>query len=162
MPLKVRPELARKELQQVLQEGTDAGLLQNIQRDMAKNVFDYGGQTVSHYCMPLKGLRSVTSNAPLADFIRAIERSSQPIIAVLHPRTARLVGYIRAIDLMLNPDKLPRLFPVLTLRSNDSQIHAMTEMVGKRCELARVMDAEGKLLGVVSRQRLLNQVMQSV
>jgi putative hemolysin len=162
MPLKVRPELAKKELQQVLQEGADAGLLQKIQRDMAKNVFDYGGQTVSHYCMPLKGLRCVMSNAPLFDIIRAVERSSQPIIAVLHPRTGRLVGYFRAVDVLLRSDKLPRLYPVLTLRSTDSQIHAMTEMVGKRCELARVLDGESKLLGVVARQRLINQVMQTV
>jgi putative hemolysin len=162
MPLKVRPELARKELQQVLQEGADAGLLQKIQRDMAKNVFDYGGQTVSQYCMPLKGLRCVMSNAPLPDIVRAVERSSQSIIAVLHPRTGRLVGYFRAVDVLLQTEKLPRLYPVLTLRSTDTQIHAMTEMVGKRCELARILDADGKLMGVVARQRLINQIMQTI
>jgi putative hemolysin len=161
MPLKVRPELARKELQQVLQEGADAGLLLNVQRDMSKNVFDYGGQTVSQYCMPLKGLRSVATNTDQADLRRLLERTSQHIIAVLHPRTERLVGYFRVVDAILNPASTPKLYPVITLQASDSQIHAMTEMVSKNCELARVVDGEGKLIGVVLRQRLIGQIMQS-
>ncbi len=161
MPLRIKPELARKELQQVLQEGADAGLLLPLQRDMAKNVFDYGGQQIIQSCMPVRGLRCVESNTPLTDIVHLAQRNSQPIIAVLHPRAARLVGYIRTIDVLLAPSKQPKLHPVLSFRQNESQIHAVTEMVAKRCELARILDQDGRMIGVVLKQRLLYQMTQA-
>lgn len=160
-PLKIRPALARKELQQILQEGQEAGLLLPLQRTIAQNIFAFGGSQISQYCMPLRGLRNVASDAPLEDLEALAERSQQAIIAVVHPTTDRLVGYYRVADIAIMEGQTPKLFPVVTFAGQTTQVHAMTEMVSKRCELAKVVDANGKMIGVVTLRRLLAQALNA-
>ncbi len=57
--------------------------------------------------------------------------------------------------------RLRSLFPVVTFSGQTTQVHAMTEMVSKRCELAKVVDANGKMIGVVTLRRLLAQALNA-
>lgn len=158
-PLKIRPALAKRELRQVLREGEEAGLLEPVQRDLAHNLFAYGGDSISQYCMPLRGLKSVPMDVTLAEAKQTAQRSSQTVLPVIHPRYKRLVGYLSVEELMI-ADEMPKLNAMSTFRQNTSHIEVLNQMVTKNCELGRVVNDAGELVGVVLRSRLVMQMLQ--
>jgi putative hemolysin len=159
MPLKVRPELARKELQQVLLEGQEAGLLTPQQRDVAQNLFAFGGQPIGQLCMPIRALKTVTHEAPYEEVRRMAERLGQALVPVLHARTERPVGYYRIAELY-QLQQLPPLHPIPSYIQQTPQVSVLTDMVRQNCDLAKVLDEAGKWIGLVTRQRLVAQTIQ--
>ena len=158
-PLKIRPALARRELRQVLEEGEQAGLLEPVQRDLVQNMFAYGNDPISRYCMPLRGLKSVPLDLPIEEARQIMLKSNQQILPVLHSRDKRLVGYYEAIDLLYAEDR-PKLKAVSSFEENVGQIAVLNKMVSQDTKLGRIVNASGQLVGVVLRDRLIAQMIQ--
>jgi len=158
-PLKIRPALARRELRQVLEEGEQAGLLESVQRDLVQNMFAYGSEPISRYCMPLRGLKSVPLDLEIEDARQIMLKSNQQILPVLHSRDKRLVGYYEATDLLYAEDR-PKLRAVSSFEENVGQIAVLNKMVSQNSKLGRIVNASGQLVGVVLRDRLIAQMIQ--
>ena len=158
-PLKIRPALARRELRQVLEEGEQAGLLESVQRDLVQNMFAYGSDPISRYCMPLRGLRTVQIDLPTEEAKQVMLKSNLQILPVLHSRDKRLVGYYEATDLLYAVDR-PKLRAVSTFEENAGQIAVLNKMVSLDIKLGRIVNSTGQLVGVVLRDRLIAQMMQ--
>jgi len=158
-PLKIRPALARRELRQVLEEGEQAGLLEPAQRDLVQNMFAYGSEPISRYCMPLRGLKSVSLDTP-ADEIRQIGlKSKQTLLPAVHPKDKRLVGYFDVASLKNNLTPL-KLRALQTFDESTGQIAVLNKMVSQKCSLCRIVNSEGQMVGVVLRDRLVFQMLQ--
>ena len=158
-PLKIRPALARRELRQVLEEGEQAGLLESVQRDLVQNMFAYGSEPISRYCMPLRGLKSVPLDLEIEEARQIMLKSNQQILPVLHSRDKRLVGYYEATDLLYAEDR-PKLRAVSSFEENVGQIAVLNKMVSQNSKLGRIVNASGQLVGVVLRDRLIAQMIQ--
>jgi CBS domain containing-hemolysin-like protein len=160
-PLKVRPALARRELRQVLEEGEQAGLLEPVQRDLVQNMFAYGNDPISRYCMPLRGLRTLPLEMELDEMTQIARKTKQAIFPVLHPKDKRLVGYFESSDLLSNHPS-PRLRPVATFDETTGQIAVLNKMVSQHSKLCRIVNSSGALVGVVLRDRLVAQMLQRI
>ena len=158
-PLKIRPALARRELRQVLEEGEQAGLLESVQRDLVQNMFAYGSDPISRYCMPLRGLRSVQIDLPIEEAKQVLLKSNQQILPVLHSREKRLVGYYEATDLLYALDR-PKLRAISTFEENAGQIAVLNKMVSQDTKLGRIVNSAGQLVGVILIDRLIAQMIQ--
>ena len=158
-PLKIRPALARRELRQVLEEGEQAGLLEPAQRDLVQNMFAYGSEPISRYCMPLRGLKSVSLDSPSEETRLIGLKSKQTLIPVLHPKDKRLVGYFEVTSLK-NTSIQPKLRPLQTFNENTGQIAVLNKMVSENCSLCRIINNENQVVGVVLRDRLVFQMLQ--
>ncbi len=158
-PLKIRPALARRELRQVLEEGEQAGLLEAVQRDLVQNMFAYGSDPISRYCMPLRGLRTVQIDLPIEEAKQVLLKSNQQILPVLHSREKRLVGYYEATDLLYATDR-PKLRAITTFEENAGQIAVLNKMVSQETKLGRIVNSAGQLVGVVLIDRLIAQMIQ--
>ncbi len=158
-PLKIRPALARRELRQVLEEGEQAGLLESVQRDLVQNMFAYGSDPISRYCMPLRGLRTVQIDLPIEEARRVLLKSNQQILPVLHSREKRLVGYYESTDLLYALDR-PKLRAISTFEESVGQIAVLNKMVSQDTKLGRIVNSTGQLVGVVLIDRLIAQMIQ--
>lgn len=158
-PLKIRPALARRELRQVLEEGEQAGLLESVQRDLVQNMFAYGSDPISRYCMPLRGLRTVQLDLPIEEAKQVLLKSNQQILPVLHSREKRLVGYYEATDLLYALDR-PKLRAISTFDESAGQIAVLNKMVSQDTKLGRIVNSAGQLVGVVLIDRLIAQMIQ--
>jgi len=158
-PLRIRPALARRELRQVLEEGEQAGLLEPVQRDMVQNMFAYGSDPISRYCMPLRGLKVVQLDQPLEEKKAICEKASQAIIPVLHPTDKRLVGYYDVAEVLSAKDTV-KLKAVSTFEDGVGQIAVLNKMVSQGSKLARINNSSGQLVGIVLRDRLVSQMLQ--
>jgi putative hemolysin len=158
-PLKIRPALARRELRQVLQEGEQAGLLEPLQRDLVQNMFAYGADPISRYCMPLRGLKTISLDMSMEEMRQVALKSPQPLFPALHPVNKRLVGYFESSE--LRKDSMPpRLRAISTFEDTTGQIAVLNKMVSENSKLSRIVNKTGQLVGVVLRDRLVGQMLQ--
>ncbi|HUP79468.1 MAG TPA: CBS domain-containing protein, partial [Pirellula sp.] len=142
-----------------LEDGEQAGLLESVQRDIVQNMFAYGSEPISRYCMPLRGLRTVQMDLPIEEAKQVLIKSHQQILPVLHSRDKRLVGYYEAADL-LYAENLPRLRAISTFEESAGQISVLNKMVSQDTKLGRIVNASGQLVGVVLRDRLIALMLQ--
>ncbi len=108
----VRLTLARAELEKTLDEGHEAGLLRNVQRRLADNVFAVASEKVRDMAEPLGRYPFVTGDTKASTVLtlaRALRLNEIPVfdpsdamtgLLAVRPHTLP-IGYIRTIDLEL-------------------------------------------------------------
>lgn len=161
-PVKVRSTLARKELQQVLEEGHEMGILRPAQRRLAQNMFAVADWPVLREVIPVGRLPSVQLGTTRREALRITERYQVPFALVTEPTGRRLVGYVRSIDLNGRPNE-----PIHSYRSLMTIPHQMTllatlmELKNRQEIVARIISADQRTLGLVTVRRLTELMLQS-
>lgn len=152
--------LERQELQRVLMEGQEAGVLQPVQREMAQNLFTYGARPVRHFTLPLRAMPLVpASQKPSRDLIPMANRLKQGFIGILNDSGNQLTGCYQVSDLLILGESA-EVLPVHSVRAGDSNIHVLIDMQRQLCPLAQVFDAQGNAMGIVTKERLLALVLR--
>jgi hypothetical protein len=81
-PFRVRLGMARSELEQVLREGQEAGLLSGTQRVLAQNVFQIGNQPAIRFGVAPERLAIVDESEDWQGALAAARRTRHPIVLV--------------------------------------------------------------------------------
>lgn len=148
-PLRIRPALARKELQEVLQEGQEAGILRPPQRQTAQKVFEIGGRLVGQFCRPATNVLSAPQGTPREQLLRLASNRGDSVIVLTDPQTHRWAGYLRLVDLHLgSPQTKAEGRPLIRLRRDEPLIQAMIQLQSARAEVALVVDEAAHPVGL--------------
>jgi CBS domain containing-hemolysin-like protein len=154
-PEKVRLTLARKELEDVLQQGHDAGILKPAQHRLAQSLFAVANRPVTDFAMPLARVVTARRGDGKKEVLRLARRYRQPALPVIDPQSRELVGYVRMIDLCLSgSETLSELRPLMTIAASETHVGALLSLQTRRESLAKVVDAQGKVQGLVYAQNL--------
>ncbi|MCU0962704.1 MAG: CNNM domain-containing protein [Pirellulaceae bacterium] len=154
-PLRIRLVLARKELQQVLQEGQEAGLLHPAQRELTQRLFANATQNVMKFTMPLTRVASVALGEPKANALRLAARQKMPIVAVRDPTSRQLTGYVRVIELLLRAEPtVMTVHPLPRLPRTETQLSALIHLQSHQAAAAIVEDLNGNPLGLLLADEL--------
>ncbi|MCA9119878.1 MAG: DUF21 domain-containing protein [Planctomycetaceae bacterium] len=149
-PLRVQLTLARKELQQVLVEGQDAGILQPAQRKLAQNLFAIASRSVQDLCTPVGRMAAIRLGADKKEVLRIARRHRAIVSPVVGADGRTLLGYVRTVDLFLDDSECIDAYRHLpTLDAGTSHIAALIQMQTGKEELARVVDADGATIGLL-------------
>ncbi|MHC4179639.1 MAG: CBS domain-containing protein, partial [Planctomycetota bacterium] len=146
----------RRELQRVLEEGHEAGILHPAQRGLARGIFAVAQRPVSRFTTPLGELPRARSDMGKEDVLRLARRCRMSVLPVELPApSAKLAGYYRVIDLGLSESEdVGPLRQFLEINEETSQVDALMRMQSAKEELARVVNADGETLGIVTADRL--------
>ncbi|NQU20612.1 MAG: DUF21 domain-containing protein [Candidatus Nealsonbacteria bacterium] len=152
----VRLTLARHELQGILEEGHEAGILYPVQRSLARGIFAVAKHPVAQFVAPLERLPRARSDMAKAEVLRMAGRYRIAVIPVERSgRSHDLIGYLRVIDLVLDPsDELVPLRQLIEIPAETSHIAALMQMQSAGESLARVVGSGGETLGIVTADRL--------
>lgn len=154
-PVQVRLSLARKELQQVLKEGREAGVLQPAQHRLALGLFAVANEPVTRFCRAVERMPSVREGTRPAEVRRLARRHRAPIVLVMPKHGREPVGYVRSLDLCLNDrERIEPPRKLLRIRSSDTHIAALTRLQSESEPVALVVDAGGRPVGIVEEDRL--------
>jgi CBS domain containing-hemolysin-like protein len=154
-PEHVQLVLARKELEDVLAQSHEAGLLRPAQHRLAQNLFAVGSKPVVDFCTPLARIATVRKGTPSGEVLRLARHQRLPAVPVTEAKSRELIGYVRVIDLRLsNLGQVEQVRPLLSIPAAETHIGALLTMQTKRETLAKVVDAQGKTLGLVHVQQL--------
>lgn len=155
-PEQIRLTLAGRELRRVLDEGHEAGILRSAQRGLAQGIFAVAQQPVSRFTTPLEQLPRARSDMTKAEVLRLARRYRISVVPV-EPADGgtELIGYFRVIDLGLSgTDELGPCHPLLEIPASTSHVAALMRLQSARESLAKVVDAGGQTLGIVTVDRL--------
>ena len=149
-PLQVQLTLAHNELQKVFQEGESAGILQPVQRQVAQGVFSIGSHPVSSFSKPVARLTSVRQGSLQSEVLRLARRHDVSTVLVQDKDRRELVGYVRIIDLNLEPlETLDAVRPLLKFKPTENYLAAVVGLQSAQEELAAVTDEEGKVRSII-------------
>lgn len=155
-PEMIRLIIARRELQRILEEGHEAGILQPAQRSLAQGTFALASRPIRSYSVPLEEVATATSamsKSEILDLARRHRVAAVPVQQV--GEEGRFIGYIRVVDLKLDRSgEVTPVRPLLTFDQNEKYIRVLTRLHGAKENMAAVLDETGCARGIVTVQRL--------
>ena len=146
--------LERQELQRVLVEGQEAGVVLPIQRELAQNLFTYGVRPIRQFAIPLRGIASVEAQASKQTILQQADKFGQSIVGVLHADRKQIIGCHRVADVLVAEEEIPPHLPIHIVQATESSIQVLTRLHCQHCPLAQVVDSNQRVLGIVTRERL--------
>jgi len=161
-PERIQLGLARKELQQVLDEGFEAGILHPTQRQLAQSFFLMASKPVRDVCTPIARIHSVSSTRSIANALKLAQKYKLTDISVTSGRKKEIIGYVRTVDLLLHKDKSNRIIdvrPLIEIRSNELFGESILQMQTKRETLALVVNTQQQAIGLLSLDQLTDPLL---
>ncbi|GIW99554.1 MAG: hemolysin protein [Pirellulaceae bacterium] len=146
--------LERQHLQRVLLESEEAGILLPIQRELAQNIFTYGGRPIRQFAAPLRGLPMVAEAAARETILQQARRHQQPLVAVTD-KNGNVIGcHLVADVVVLEPTQTAPLRPVVTLKPSATTLETITMLQAQQAPLALIDGSHGKPVGFITLERL--------
>ncbi|MEX0794684.1 MAG: CNNM domain-containing protein [Pirellulaceae bacterium] len=161
-PAHVKLILARKELEQLLDEGKEAGILNPAQRLMAQGVFAVARRKVASLAMPVSRSWNAALGSPNARARAFAARLRLRAIPVVSPTGAKneLVGYIQVSDLYLTRDEVIRkVRPLPEISAGLTCVAALVKLQGSDETMGRVVSKDGQTIGTVTVHQLRKAIM---
>ncbi|MCA9259059.1 MAG: DUF21 domain-containing protein [Planctomycetales bacterium] len=155
-PQEIRGTLARRELAQLMTEGHEAGILRPVQRRLAQNMLALAGRSVRQFATPSARVARVTTTMSRSEIMRIAQTHGRALLPMEDPRNKRqLVGFIRAVDVVLDDSADPlKPQPLVELSEDDTYLAALEKIGSAGDALARVANARGETLGFVTGREL--------
>ena len=145
--------LGRKEIQRALVESQAAGVVIPLQRELAENLFTFGGHPIRQFTIPLRAIPLVDAATPRSQVLSAAIRVNSPVVGLT--QNQRLTGCCLAAEVRLDVENpLLPVLPICEVAASDHCIHVLTKMQAMHAPLAQVLDSRGRAIGVVTRERL--------
>ncbi len=155
----LRPTIARRELQRIMEEGRVSGVLQPVQQLLAQKVFDVAGRPVRHVMKPLDWLPWVGAATTANGALEVADLQRAPLV-LLGELPTKVVGYLTLAELRMagGEERLSPRKPLLIPQSM-THLEALVELLREGEILAIVVDPVGKPLGLVTRDQLLAEIL---
>jgi CBS domain containing-hemolysin-like protein len=155
-PQRLRVGLARRELQQVFEEGREAGILNPAQQDLAQGLFALANQPVGQLVIPAAKMIVATTTMSKQEILRLARRHRHSLLPVEGVKGGRkVVGYFRVVDLYLKQDEqLPPPLPMTTLQADEPVLRVIAKLHESGQSLAHVVEPDGKSVGFVTLRQL--------
>ncbi len=148
----LRLSLARRELNEMLVEGHESGLLRPVQRTLAQTMLAVAAQPVRNFAAPAGRVVRVTTTMSRGEILRIAQRQRRNLLPMEDPHNKRrLVGFVRTIDLVLHDAaEPPTPQPLVELREGESFLAALGKLTVAGDALAHVTSPAGRTVGFVS------------
>ena len=161
-PEKVRLTLARKELQQVLEDGLEHGILHPTQRLLGQSFFLVASKPVSEFCTPVTRVKAIRIDASRQDALKFARQKRMADIPVYRGTRTNVVGYIRTVDLLVDQDyqspaELVRGFR--DVNSSEQFGETVLQMQSSRETLMRVVGPSKRTVGLLSIDQLTDPLL---
>jgi putative hemolysin len=162
-PQEVRLSLARRELEEMLVEGHEAGILRPVQRSLAQTMLAVAGQPVRNFAAPAGRVVRVTTTMTRSDMLRIAQRHRRTLLPLEDAHNKRqLVGFIRTIDLFLGgPEKELRPEPLVELAENETFLSALGKLSVGQDALGHVVGEAGRTVGFLTGRDLRQAMLRA-
>lgn len=161
-PEKIRLTLARKELQEVFEEGLEAGILHPTQRHLAQRFSLFAARPVGEFHQPLTRCPSVNRNAT-NEMIKKIARNKNLAdVPVFEKTKTNVVGYVRTLDFLIDGTKQcanDGLRELRCVKTTELAGEVILQMQANRETLLLVVDRFDRKLGLLSIDQLTDPLL---
>jgi putative hemolysin len=160
--------LSHEELQSLLEEASKVGTMDPRIADIASRAIDFGELVASDVMVPRRETVALTKTATPDEMTRLLVDEGHSRMPVFEGSIDHVVGYVSARDLLDRTWKRQRftvediLRPPFFVPENMTAIALMREMQTRRVHLALVVDEQGVLLGIVTLEDLVEELIGEI
>lgn len=156
-PIRLRLSMQRSELEQVLRQGHEAGVLAAGQRRLARNVFELGNEAAIRFGVSQTRLAVVQEPVAIDVAKKESHRKGQSIILVA--RRKKIIGFIRFAELEI--DGQVTVHPVIRCQQDESHLAVLYKLYDAQKHVAVLIDSTGRTQAVVTRRQLQRSFLAS-
>lgn len=166
-PERIQLRLARRELHSVLEEGREMGIVYPSQQQLARGILALTNQRAAEMAVSLDQIPRAREDMTISAVLRLARRYRMSHIVIEAVDDAKeLIGYVRVIDLMLSVaekgsgseelvlGEFSSMRPLIEISQNEPHIDALVKMENASESMARVVDATGHAIGIITDRNL--------
>jgi len=154
------------EIQELLEEGEDKGLIGAIEEKMINSVLDFGNTLAEEIMTPAADILGVPTTIPLDALIDQVIDSGFTRVPVYRGSLDQIIGLIHAKDLLKicarlrgQPFRLEdHLLPVHIVGENKPIIDLLREFQQKKAHMAIVTDEFGAVRGLLTMEDIIEEI----
>jgi putative hemolysin len=159
------PFVTREELRAILTERRGRGRAEMVQRRMIRRIFLFGETKAGDVMVPLDDVVLLSAGAVKEDVVAALTRTGFSKYAVYEGRRDNVVGVVVARELLTAAPAAPISAYVskpLFITPGESIEDILPRLSARRVDLAVVRDDEGRALGIVTQEDIVEEVVGEI
>jgi len=161
--------ITREEVLHTLSEGGEAGALTEHEQKVIENMLDFSRTQVSQVMVPRNRMIALDKDSPKDTLMQIVRENMYTRYPVYQNDRDNIVGFIHCKDLFLHHRiELPDftldeiLRPPLYVPENKRASDLLREMQQKRMQMALVVDEYGDIIGLVTTEDLLEELVGEI
>jgi putative hemolysin len=166
--LGVRDERIRavteEEIHALLAEGSDAGVIEEHERDMVRNVFRLDERQIASLMVPRRDVVFLDATAPWSENAKRIEGAAHTRYPVVRGGLRDILGLVSARQILTKalrgetPDLERDAQPPVYVPESQTALELLQSFRASNVQLAFVIDEYGEVIGVVTLRDLLEAI----
>jgi magnesium and cobalt exporter, CNNM family len=158
------PKITQEEIQALLMEGSDAGVIEEEEHDMVRNVFRLDERQIGSLMVPRRNVISLDVNLPWEENVKRIEASGHTRYPVVRGGQRDILGVLSARTLLKKalrgqaPDLKNDLQPPVFVPESLTGMELLQNFRSSSVQLAFVVDEYGEVLGIVTLRDVLEAI----
>lgn len=158
------PGVTEEEIHALLVEGSEAGIIEQHEHTMVRNVFRLDDRQLASLMVPRGDVVYLDVEAPLEENLRRIEESDHSRFPVVRGGMHDIIGVVSARQLLARrlrgeqADLLAVLTPAVFVPESVTGMELLENFRGSGGQVAFVIDEYGEVLGLVTLQDLIEAI----
>lgn len=162
--------LTEEEILQMVGEGEEKGVIEETEKDMIRNIFDFNDTTASETMTHRTDIVAVADDAPIAQVVEEAVENGCSRVPVYHEDIDSVVGICYVKDLLpyVGRDvpefiKLPDVMrPAYFIPETKKCSQLFTEMTERKVQIAIVVDEYGGTAGLITLEDLVESIVGNI
>jgi len=159
------PFVTREELQYLARESHRYGLIERQEHYIVGQIFGFAETSVRQVMVSLEDVVAVELNSPLVEVVEVIQREGKSRIPVYRQVPEQIVGVADINHLLTSRRNTPLekiVYPVPRVGDDTSIERLFLHLQEKHEHMALVTDGQGKVVGIVTMEDLLEKIVGSI
>ena len=159
-PERVRLTLAKREIQDMIDEGIEAGIISQTQRTLSQNFSLVASQPVSEFCTPINKAHLLPATASSAAVQKLAARHELPDVPIYRGGKANVIGYVRVVEMLLNDETQLNVLPIATVSEKELLGEVLLQMQNQHQTILRVVGKYNTTFGLLSIDQLTDPLLK--
>lgn len=156
--------VTEEEIHALLEEGSDAGIIEHSEHQMVRNVFRLDDRQITSLMVPKSDIIYLDLDAPLSENLQRIQESEHSRFPVCKAGFDEVLGIINAKVLLAqtlrgeNPDFRSDLQPAVFVPESLTGMELLEHFKSSGVQMAFVIDEYGEIQGIITLQDLIEAI----
>ncbi|HEX6155453.1 MAG TPA: hemolysin family protein, partial [Burkholderiales bacterium] len=156
--------VTEEEIHALLAEGSEAGVIEEHERDMVRNVFRLDDRKIGSLMVPRRDVVYLDASLPWEENAKRIESAEHTRYPVVRGGMREIVGLVSARQILTKalhgnaPDLQRDLQPPVYVPESLTGMELLQSFRGSNVQLAFVIDEYGEVLGIVTLRDLMEAI----
>ncbi len=153
----------RDDIHSLIDESSDAGVVDEVQSNILRNVIDFGNQRVYEAMKPRTDIVGVEIDSPIELVSKTFIESGYSKLPVYEETVDNIKGVLIAYDLFKNPKCIKDIMRnIIHVPETKKSLEMLNEFLEKRVSIAVVVDEFGGTAGLVTVEDILEEVLGEI